>query len=247
MQAIEMALDAALIVMQNGGSTEMANRTFQNILKGYEQDGVSAIWRLDFVAASSAAEGHPVTVLRPIGPIGVNLTRASEAVVLGERVTKGELDTAALVAEIARVKALPSPYNRWVMVMAAGCLAACFSQVIGGDWGSFGIAFATAAVGQFLRQLLQARKLAVAVVNLLCGVISTCLASIGLRFGLSEVVPATLIASAVYLAPGLPLINSFVDIVSHKHLFIGLERFTNAIFLFLILALAIAFAYTVIL
>ncbi len=39
MQAIERALDVALIVMRNGGSTVMADRTFRNILKGYKQDG----------------------------------------------------------------------------------------------------------------------------------------------------------------------------------------------------------------
>jgi len=44
-QPVERALDVALIVMQNGGSTVMADRTFQNILEGYKQDGVSAAWR----------------------------------------------------------------------------------------------------------------------------------------------------------------------------------------------------------
>ena len=40
MQPIEMALEAALIVMQHGGSTVAADRTFTNILTGYKQEGV---------------------------------------------------------------------------------------------------------------------------------------------------------------------------------------------------------------
>jgi len=246
MQPVERALDVALVVMQNGGSTVMADRTFTNILKGYKQDGVSAAWRLDFVAANSVAEGQSSTVLRPVGPIGVNLNRASEAEILGERVAKGEVSPDAVVSEIERIKALAPPYNRWVMIVAAACTAAFFSQIPGGDWGAFGIAFVAAGVGQFLRSLLQARKLAVAPVTLVSGVLSACIACVGLWLGLSQIAPATLIASVIYMVPGLPLINGFVDMVSHKYLLVGLERIANAVFLFLVLAIAIALAYAVI-
>ncbi len=244
---MEMALEAALLAMQNGGSTVAADRSFTNILKGYHQEGVAAVWRLDFIATTNAVEGQSSTVVRPVGPIGVNLVRASEVAVLGERVAKGEVAIAALGAEVERIKQLPSPYNRWVMMVAAAFTAACFSQIPGGDWGSLGIAFVAAGVGQFLRPLLQARKLAVAPVTLLCGVLSAMIASVGLRLGFSQVAPAILIASVIYMVPGLPLINGFVDVVSHKYLVVGIERIMNAAFLFLILAIAIALAYTVVL
>jgi hypothetical protein len=45
MQAVERALDVALIFMRNGCSTVLADQTFNNILKGYKQNGVSAAWR----------------------------------------------------------------------------------------------------------------------------------------------------------------------------------------------------------
>ena len=84
--------------------------------------------------------------------------------------------------------------------------------------------------------------------TLICGLLSAMIAGVGLRLGLSQivpVVPATLMASVFYMVPGLPLINGFVDMVSHKYLVVGFERIMNAAFLFLILATAIAFAYTV--
>jgi uncharacterized membrane protein YjjP (DUF1212 family) len=112
--------------------------------------------------------------------------------------------------------------------------------------GALGIAFVAAGIGQFLRSLLQARKLAVAPVTLVCGVLSACIACVGLWLGLSQIAPATLIASVIYMVPGLPLINGFVDMVSHKCLLVGLERIANAVFLFLALAVAIALAYAVI-
>jgi uncharacterized membrane protein YjjP (DUF1212 family) len=74
--------------------------------------------------------------------------------------------------------------------------------------------------------------------------ISATLAGLGLRLGLSPTVAPPLIASVFYIVPGLPLINGFVDVVSYKHLFIGVERIASAAILFLALALAIAFAYS---
>ena len=245
--AMEMALEAALLVMRNGGSTIAADRSFANVLKGYDLEPVASTWRLDFISATSTAKGQSTTVIRPVGLIGVNLVRASEIAVLGERVAKGEVAIAALGAEVERIKHLPSPYNRWVLAATAAATGACYSQIPGGDAGSFGIAFVAAGVGQFLRSLLQARKLAVAPVTLACGLLSALIAAIGLRLGFSAVETATLVGSVIYMVPGLPLINGFIDMVSHKYLLVGVERMINAAFIFLILAVAIALADTVLL
>ncbi|MCU0290422.1 MAG: threonine/serine exporter family protein [Thermoanaerobaculaceae bacterium] len=246
MQPLEWALDVALIVMRNGGSTAMADRTFENVLRGFREDRVPVVWRLDFVAATGVAEGESFTVLRPVGPIGVNLVRASEAAVLGERVARGEVDTAALAGEVERINALAAPYNRWVMTAAAACTAAAFSRILGGDWGALGIACVAAGLGQLVRSLLQAMKIAVAPVTLVCGLLSACVAASGLRLGLSQTASAALIASVVYMVPGMPLINGFMDIVIQHRLLVGLERIANAVFLFLVLTIAIAFAQTVV-
>ncbi|RYG02503.1 MAG: threonine/serine exporter [Caulobacteraceae bacterium] len=215
------------------------------MLKGSAQEDATAVWRLDFAAATTGpAGGQPATVLKSVGPLGVNLVRASEVAVLAERVANGDVAADAVEAEVERIKHLPSLYNRWVLVALAGATGACFTQISGGDWGSFGIAFVAAAVGQFVRSLLQTRKVAVAPITLFCGALSAFIASVGLRLGYSQAEAATLIASVIYIVPGLPLINGFVDMISHRHLVVGFERIVNAAFLFLILAIAIAFAHT---
>ncbi len=239
---LEIALDAALLVMRNGGSTVAAERSFSNILKGLGEQAVATVWRLDFVAASNADR----SIVRSVGPIGVNLTRASEVALLGEGVAQGTIPLSALEAEVERIRNLPTPYNRWMTVAVAAGSGACFSQVAGGDWGSLAIAGLAAGAGQLLRGPLQAKRLATAPVTLICGLVSALVAAAGLRFGFSEVESATLIASVTYIVPGLPLINGFIDMVTHRHLVVGFERMLNAAFLFLVLALAIALARTIV-
>ena len=102
MQAVEKALDVAVMVAKNGGSTAVAERAFANILKGYGQEGVSVIWRLDFVAAMMQVEGVTKTALRPIEMAGLNLVRSSAAVTLAEQFAKRGAKTIDLNAEIAQ-------------------------------------------------------------------------------------------------------------------------------------------------
>ena len=70
MQPVESALEAALLVMRNGGSTVAAEHSFTNIVTGYGLQGVTVVWRLDFIAASSTVDGEPATVVRSVGPPG---------------------------------------------------------------------------------------------------------------------------------------------------------------------------------
>jgi uncharacterized membrane protein YjjP (DUF1212 family) len=191
-------------------------------------------------------EANSAIAARPVGPIGVNLVRESEAAVLSERVAKGELGVVALKAEIERIKDLPEPYGQWTKIGAAAFTAAFFSQILGGDWGSFAIAFVAGGVGQLFRSLLQARKVTVAMLTMICGCISAGIACVGLRMEFSGTAPAALIASVIYLVPGLPLINGCLDVISHKYLFVGIQRIFNAIFLILVIAIAIALAFVVI-
>jgi uncharacterized membrane protein YjjP (DUF1212 family) len=239
---IAIALEAAVLVIQSGGSTAAAERSFDRVLAGFGEAGVTAVWRLDLVAAS----GGGTTVLHPIGSIGVNLVRAAKVEAFSSAVADRELELGDIGPELQRIRDLPSPYGRWQTVAAAAFTAAFFSQLAGGDRGSFAVAFIAAGIGQVFRTTLQARDLTAAAVTMVCAAMSAGIASLGLRFGASGAMPATFIASVIYLFPGLPLINGFLDAITYKYLLVGIERIVSAILLLLLLAIAIALAWAVV-
>jgi uncharacterized membrane protein YjjP (DUF1212 family) len=241
-QAVTVALDLSSLVLQSGGSTVMADTTLRNVLKGYGEAGISTVFRQDFIAASSVTNGQAWTVLRRLGPAGLHLIRASEAATLSERLAKGEVDTVEFASQFARIKQLASPFNPWITTLAAACAAAAFSRSTGGDWGGMGVVLAAAAAGQFLRSLLQKRAFSRWAITFICALISGFIAVGGLRLGLSRVAGATLIASVIYMVPGIPLINGFIDIASGKHLFVGVQRLFDASVVFFIMTVAAAIA-----
>jgi uncharacterized membrane protein YjjP (DUF1212 family) len=242
---LDAALDAAVVVMRNGGSTAAAARSFANILKGCEIKDVAAVWRLDFVAASGETREGRLTALRSVGSMGVNLVRAGEMVALSERVARGQITAEALDAELNRVRSLPSPYSGPVLALAAACAGAAYSQLPGGDWGSLAIAFVAGGAGQSLRLQLDANRVGNTAVTFACSALSATIAALGLRLGLSDAPSATLLASVIYMIPGMPLINGFTDMLSAHHRITGLERIANAALVFVVIAIAVALAYAV--
>ena len=245
---VEKALDAAVIVMESGGSTTLAERTFNAIFAALDRSEeapsrLGSVWRLDFIAITTApAEGPSRTVLRRLSTIGLSLHRASEAVVVAERAARGELQANAIESEIERIRKLPAPYGRATMVLASACAAAFLTQTAAGDYGAMCVAFVAAAAGSFVRSLLQARKVGRSVHTFAGALLSTLLATAGLRLGLTATAPATLLGSIIYMVPGIALATGFVDLVSDHHMLAGAERILNAAFIFLILALSLVIA-----
>lgn len=244
--AISAALDVSLIIMENGGSTVRAERAFNEVLKGWHAEGAPALWRYDFVAVTRTTNDEPETLFRPIRPPGANLLRVAEASSLAQRIAKGDVDRPGIGAEVLRIRNIGSPYNAWLVVLAAALAAGFFTQFIGGDWGGFAIAFAAGTIGQTVRTALQSRKFGGATTTLACALLSALIAAFGLRAGISQIAPATLIGSVAYMIPGLPLVNGFIDVASYRNITVGVMRILNAAFLFLILAIGIAVGESVV-
>lgn len=240
--AIDTALDVALLVMENGGSTFRADQTFQLLLGSLQESGVTLLWHLDSVTVFMQHDGQTAARVRPIAAAGLSLSRVSAAWDLAQQVSTGAIAPANIPTHIERIKALRSPYGANVLVAIAAFTAASFSQLIGGDGGSFLLAGVAGGVGQLVRLNLQARHLTSVTVTLLCALLSALIGSLGLRAGWSQVVPATLMGSVGYMMPGLALANGFADLISQRHLGVGLERIANAVFIFLLLTLGIAIA-----
>ncbi len=242
LEDIDAAMDTAALVFQSGGTTNLADTTLRNVLLGHNVENASTVYRIDYIAAHVVEDDCPRTILRPLKPLGLHLARASEAALLAERFRRGEIDSAEFTAETDRIRQLPSPYSRWITLLAAACAAATFSQTIGGDWGAILIVVVAASVGQYLRLTLPAWSVSPYAVLFLCALTSGFVAVAGLRLGLGKVPGATLLAAIIYLVPGVPLINGFIDLVSGRHFVVGVQRLLDATILCFIIAVAVAIA-----
>ena len=242
---IERALDVAATIIKTGGSTAASESSIGKILARHGKSDVTVVWRLDYLAATTNEQGRLVTYIRPIPTISTNLTQAAGAVTVANRVGRGELGVDAVGPELDRVWGMAPPYGAWLRTLASAGAAASFAKMTGCAGRGIAIAAVGAAAGQYVRPLLLARGISGAPAAFVCGMVTTLLVGAVVRaFALPGELP-TLIASTIYMVPGLPIINGFLDLVSHRHMVVGLERIASAFVIFLILAIVVALAYVV--
>jgi len=241
-EAMDVALDVAVTVLNSGGATRMADKTFHNVAAGCGYKDVSVTFRLD---SAIAGDESTVTIARQVGAISVNLLRASEAARLGERVLRREISGWTLKSELARIRALPEPYSQLTTLVALTASTVGFVRLAHGDWVAASAASIAAIAGLLFRAWLTRRNVPGAPASLAGGIVAASLAALVLRFGLTTTRGATIIGSLLFLLPGLALVNGFVDVLSEKYLVMGLERLANAALQAIFVAIAIQFAVVI--
>ncbi|MET0294717.1 MAG: threonine/serine exporter family protein, partial [Phenylobacterium sp.] len=183
-------------------------------------------------------QGGLETVVRPIAPVGLNLRRVVAATDLAAGVAAGGMGVREVRAELARIRAIAGP-RAWQVIVAATLGSAAFSQTMTPDLQLAPIAGSAALAGQSLRLLCQRRGLPRLAATAACTLLSALIGTAALRLGLSTAPGPTLIASIIYAAPGMLLINGFIDLTNERYLFAGLQRLLHAGLLFLVMTLSV--------
>lgn len=119
---------------------------------------------------------------------------------------------------------------------------ASFCALFGGDWKSMVAVFLATFVGMFLKQGMLQKRYNPFLTSASCALMSSLVASIAVTFSATS--QTAMATSVLFLIPGVPLINGFIDIVE-GHILTGSARLINAFML--ILSIAIGLSITIIL
>ena len=130
-------------------------------------------------------------------------------------------------AELDRVEHLPPEYGRWLVVVALGLTAASLSRLFGGDWPTFVIAGLAGAAGTWLRQELGRRHFNPIVIPFAAACLSGVIGGAAVLLGASGTPVLCLVAPAMIIVPGVPLINGVQDMIKN-HMTLGLSRLGSA-------------------
>lgn len=129
-----------------------------------------------------------------------------------------------------------------VVIILTSFANASFCALFGGDWLSMCMVFSATLIGMFVKDRMLAKKYNQFLTFAFCAFIASIVASTAVIFHTtSEIALAT---SVLYLIPGVPLINGFIDIME-GHVITGTARLINAFLL--ILCIAIGMSVTIML
>jgi uncharacterized membrane protein YjjP (DUF1212 family) len=169
-------------------------------------------------------------------PHGVNFKIVSGISRMSWSVVEENWSVAQINTEVERLISLPH-YPRLLVLFVVSLAGASFCRLFDGSWQDMIVAFAATFAGLFIRQEFTKRNFNPYMRIFFAAFTSSMVASLSIKFGGNIQAPA-LLASVLYLIPGVPLINSFSDLIN-GNIMNGIVRSVDS----LIIAFAISMGY----
>jgi uncharacterized membrane protein YjjP (DUF1212 family) len=230
----DILLEIGALLMSSGASSNRVRVTVDRIANAYGYNAEMLVTnRALMLSITSTDNTEYFSRVKRTSPHGVNFKLVSGISRMSWRIIAEQWNLDQIRTELQRLTSLPH-YPRWVILSLVSLAGASFCRLFGGDAIEMLVAFVATFVGLFVRQ--ESHKLGyniylcVFFASLSASIISGL--SVKLGFGELEHAFAT---SVLFLIPGVPLINSFTDLID-GNILNGLVRGVNG----LIIAFSIA-------
>lgn len=220
---IDLSLWAGQLLLQFGAPSRRVEETVHEIGKALGCDGLDVLVSYNAITITTNSGDDFRTKIRRIPGHFVNMTTVSEVYRLRDKIVSNKLDRSWVRNELDRISKKKPLYNRWIIVFMIGFACGAFSRLFGGDWIVFIVTFIASSAAMFARQELQKRHFNHLIVTLVTAFIATFITSLSVLFHMGNQPEIAMAASVLLLIPGVPLVNSVVDMV-RGYMVIGIAR-----------------------
>lgn len=230
-----MLLNVGTLLMSCGASTGRVRTTVNRIADalGYNIE-LMITNRSLMLKVIDADSNQFIASLKRTSPHGVNFRVVSGISRMSWRVVEDHWNIPQINAEIARLVALPH-YPRLITLSAVALAGASFCALFGGKGYELLVAFIATFVGLFVRQEALKKRFNPYVSIIFAAFAASILSGLSVKLGIGSSPDLAFATSILFLVPGVPLINSFTDMID-GNILNGIVRGIHG----LVIALAIA-------
>lgn len=172
---------------------------------------------------------------------GINMTALSEISKLSWRAIEQDFTLDQYENELENIRKRPRNYTPLVVAICAAFACGGFCKLFGCDWIAFFLASFCAFVGFKVRAYCNSLGINMYMSIAIAAGISTCLAYVTSFTGWSSTPNHPLLACALFIVPGVPLIN-FVDDMIDNYVMVGINRAANTVMMMGAMAFGIVLA-----
>ncbi|MFL5256411.1 MAG: threonine/serine exporter ThrE family protein [Rhodopila sp.] len=227
-EAAHFLLTVGRLLLGEGADTEQVSTTLDRLARtlGFEAHLVVTYESLLLTLVHDAR--FRTKAGRHLPGFGVNM-RAVEAIgQIVTEVTAGRLALPPAAARLAAIEHGVQAYPGILVVIGMAVTTGCLARLFGGDPLSCAVATVAGAVGTTLRLVLGRQGVNPFLVAFLTALVSGLAGAIGVRFAAPLTPALCIIAPAMIIVPGVPLINGIWDCV-RNHMSLGLARLSAAL------------------
>lgn len=233
-------LDFATTLMAVGSHTSRVVRNVARIADSFGYGVDMTVFQRNITMTIKHRDDYSIrrTYVRRIPASALNFRIISDLSSLSWDTYDHHLELAEIQKRYSRVITRP-PLSRWLVLILVAFANAAFCRLFGGDVMAMGLVWTATLTGFFVRQELMRRHVNHMVVFVVCSFIASLVAGLGFRYQLGDTEDIALGTSVLFLIPGVPLINSIIDILE-GHVLVGWSRAINAFILIICIALGLS-------
>lgn len=204
--------DLAITLIMNGANT---SRTLKNTLRisnelGFKTDFFFSLSSVILTVSDiKGKESH--TIVRSIPHISVNFEIISEISLLSWRVVDENLNVYDIEKSLREIKRIKQ-YSKIYICIFVGLAGAGLCRILGGSWWEFIFCFFATVIGLLTRILLTKKGFNIFIVFSASSFAAVSTIST-FRLIFHDSLNSALASCVLFLIPGVPLINSFIDIL----------------------------------
>lgn len=228
-------LEIGARLMSSGANSRRIRSTINRISQtfGYHTE-LLITHRALMISVNDDAGHHFFSSLKRTSPHGVNFRIVSGISRMTWRIIDEKWSVHQIEVELDRLIALPH-FPRIIVLTFVAVAGASFCRLFGGNWTDMLVAFGATFGGLFIRQEMVKKHFNPYFCIFSAALTASLLSGLYLKYGISPTREHAFATSVLFLIPGVPLINSFSDLID-GNLMNGMVRGING----LIIAFAIA-------
>ena len=218
-----VTLQLGRILLSNGSDTEQVQLSLARFAGAFGAE-VNLLVSYEAVLVTLTGDGQIHTKIGYRVPgMGVGMTAIEAVNCLVDDACTGRLHLDEARTALEAIEHRSPAYPAWLVAVALGVTAGSLSRLFGGDLFACLAAGLAGTVGTWARLQLARRHVNPVVTAFIIALLSGVVGGTAIRFGSSGTSALPLIAPAMILVPGVPLINGILDMICN-HVTIGMSR-----------------------
>jgi len=209
---LDLLLRTGKILVESAADTNRIVRNMNRVAAylGLPEENLHIDVTYTMLVVNLSDESHSYSKFQKCEKHGINMTAISEISKLSWRAIEEDYSLDRYEEELEKIKSKKRNYTPYLVAIGVGFACGGFCKLFGSDW----VAFLFASIAAFAGFRVRARCIEFGI-NLymsitIAALVSTCLAYITTFTGLSGTPYHPLLACALFIVPGVPIIN-FVD------------------------------------
>ncbi len=237
-RSADVLLEISSILMQSGANTSRVNLNIDRFASVLDCSASCLISHKTIVLTLRENEtGFNYTKTKSIPPYLLNFSTISAISLASWKAIDEDWAIDQIEIEINKIKG-NKRFSRIKVLIAVSFAGAGFCNIFGGDYMNMAVAFVSTLVGLFIFQFASKKKYNFYLRVFFGSFTASILACLGIFFNLGASPQTALATSILFLVPGVPLINSFTDLMDNNILN-GLVRFSVGLMTVLFIALGL--------